>query len=222
MIHVKADGQPLILPGSFDEMKLHQFFTYIEAGDDGAAILSALSGVDLATIRQLRTPDLSSLFGSHLAYLTEEVDFTSLPVPSVLFIGEQKVKPPMNLGSETTFGQKTDIDRAIRTLNDEGKPANFLTLARVLLSTYLLPAISGHRYESQDQCEAILPIINGLPVTDALALSAFFLSSYKQMMSSGRMKLTVCPKQSTPYCPSKLLKWWMALKTMMPTLLSSR
>lgn len=213
MLNYTADGFAFAVPGDLDEMPLGRFLNFIESTDDSEA-LAAIAGVTVSDLRPLRAPDLSGILPA-LEYLQDLPDFKTLPAPKSLQIDGLTVVPPSNLGTQTTFSQKSDIDAAIRLMVKEGKKFNYINLSRVLLSTYLYPIVSGEKYEGQDQAKGILPLIDSLPVTDALPLAAFFLTSWSGEMRSGRLKCKATfQKRKKITLTSKLLQWFKTWQRM--------
>lgn len=218
MLHLSADGLSFTLPAAWHELSLGQFLALSDITTD-ADLLGILSGIDTTRLRALRTPDLSHLIATQLNYLTQDPDFDSLPVPTRLTINQTTITPPTNLGTQTTFGQKVDLDGIIQAMTEAGQPVTGTTTARAMLTIYLYPLVSGQPYDSPQQADSILPLIDALPVTEAIPLAAFFLTSWKQTMPSGRLSWQHRPRPKMP-SPGRLRAWWRALIATIRTSLS--
>ncbi|GAB3546360.1 hypothetical protein [Spirosoma fluminis] len=195
MLTVKAPNIVLTFPSRWEEVTLAQFATLHrtmlrETGDETQFLfrwaLEAFAS-DLHALHQMGAAEETQIL-SRLTFLDTLPDFENLPVPQRI----AGVTPPSELGACTLL-QKWSVDEQIEELEEEGQVVNFITIALPLLSIYLYPLLTGKPLTATSQIEQIKEQIEGLPCTGALALSAFFLRSYKSTSTSGKTSFSISP-----------------------------
>ena len=218
MLTVKADSLTFPLPQSWDEVTFGQERLLAQA-TDVPAYLSILSGKPLSELRPLRAPDLADLYNTHLHFIRTRPDFQSLPPSKTLTIGKVIITIPTHLGSQTTYGQKVDIDQELKNmpLSDDDE-VNLRLVAPLLLSVYLVPLLTNTPYEDIEQARAILPQLDSLPCTTALPIAAFFLRNYFSPTPSGRIVWQQSPCPMTPSVASWRLSIRRVLARLIPSL----
>ena len=177
MLHVQADTLSFTLPGDWSEISLSQFLAYLAAQTDTEQLI-ALSGLTPAELRYHPAFDLSRVI-NQLAYLQTIPDWSTWPRPSKLTLEEKIIILPATLGEMALLGQMWDADTLYRAMSTDDQPPTYLTMAQVLLSIFLYPTITGEKYTDHQQASTIIPLLETLPVTDALPLAAYMFESWK-------------------------------------------
>ncbi len=206
----RADSLSFRLPTSWDEVTFGQERA-LYAATSSLAALVALTGHNEAELRSLNLPTLNSIVADHLTFLQTRPDFSALAIPSTVtipgltpktwkqrslgrfrignkfLVGNKTITIPQHIGSQTTYGQKLDLDEELKKLDlPDDDDAALHVVAPLLLSIYLAPLITGKPYTDIEQARAVLPLLDALPCTIALPVAAFFFISYFSPTSSGQ------------------------------------
>lgn len=190
MYHVTVNHLRFSIPSAWHELTLSQAVTFLSEEVNDRELLVLLSGVDELQFRALKVEALLTGLAPMFRFLGKVPDFPALPVPEELYMPDGRLIDVPDRSDLWTTGQKWDIDEELKQMEADEVPVNFITTARLLLSVLLAPRITERPYQDIAQAQAIFPIIDQLPATDALALSAFFLTSYLTPISSGQIKWT--------------------------------
>lgn len=208
MLHVQADTLSFTLPGDWSEMGLGQFLTYLAAQTDTEQLM-ALSGLTPDELRHQPAFDLSRVI-NQLAYLQTIPDWSTWQRPSQLTLEGKLVNLPATLGEMALVGQMWDADTVYRAMTTDDQPPTYLTMAKALLSIFLYPTITGNKYTDHQQASTIIPLLETLPVTEALPLAAYLFESWKHPKPSGRITVEPVP-------PARLAMWSTLLGRIWPT-----
>ncbi len=175
----RAGSLSFRLPTSWAEVTFGQERALFAASSALQALV-ALTGHGESELRSLNLPTLNSIVADHLSFLQNRPDFSALAIPSTVTI-------PQHIGSQTTYGQKLDLDEELKKLDlPDDDDSALHVVAPLLLSIYLAPLITGKPYTDIQQARAVLPLLDALPCTIALPIAAFFFISYFSPTSSGQ------------------------------------
>jgi len=206
-VKVTALNLKITFPNSWEEVTLRQFLNLherVRINDEGEPyylIKDALEcfASDLAGLHQLGAHEEAKIRLA-LKFLDNRPNFLKLTEPQRI----AGVMPPRTLGN-CNLKQKWTIDQLIEDWTEEGKAVDFMSLSVPLLSVYLYPKLTGKPFTDEDQIDEVLSIIEALPVTQALPLSAFFL---RKLVNSTPSGLATSPSPSPNPPPSG---WLMTL-----------
>ena len=191
MLTVNADTLTFQLPTEWHEVTLFQATALLDAANS-LDITAILSGVSVADLRAQRTPDLLTRLAPYLEFVENPPAFTELPPAKSITLNSQLITPPTNLGVESTVGQTFDVSAELKTIYDgldEEESPSLYDVCLTVLGIYLAPVYHKLPYTDIEQAKVIHPYILSLPVTDALPLTAFFLTSTQAKPPSGRLSL---------------------------------
>ena len=167
---------------------------------------------DLLLIHPRRISEiLRAVVPSHLPYLKNRPDFAGMPLPSRI----AGITPPDELGACTLL-QKWSVEELIQEQTDEGEDESldFVSLSVTLLSIYLYPLLTGKLLENTSQIAEITDLIDQLPVTEALPLSAFFLTNWENLTPTGRTSYAISyPNQPPKAWPTRWFPNWKTIRS---------
>lgn len=206
MLHLQADTLSFTLPGDWSDMSLGQFLAYLAAQTETEQLM-VLSGLTPDELRHQPAFDLSRVI-NQLAYLETIPDWSTWPRPSQLTVDKKTIDLPATIGEMALVGQMWDADTVYQAMTVDDQPPTYLTMAGALLSIFLYPTITGKPYVDQQQASAITPLLETLPVTDALPLAAYLFESWKHPKPSGRITVTTISPVKPKRWPAILGRLW--------------
>ena len=210
MFQVKTPTSEFTLPSGWPEVTLSQYLNLFDKqviDDDGqpsyqvADVLYVLAS-DAALLEQLTSADQELLL-QQLTFMGQQPDFSQL-TGSVEVNG---VRLPTDFRNGTLL-QKWTIEQVVRDSSNEGKSANFISIAVPVLTIYLYPILTGKPLTDASQVDEVLAQVEALPVTSALPLSAFFLDRLTTQLLRGATVGTLLPVTRSLPWPQRLRMNW--------------
>lgn len=205
MLHLQIDSRSFTVPADWSEISLSQFLAYLEAETE-ADIIAALSGLTPAEFRRQQAVDIS-LMMSQLPYLQAIPDFKSWPVPAQLTIHDQVIHQPARLAQKAIVGQGWDISTIYRQRKANQQTVDPRSMAQIVLCVYLYPLVSGKAYTTAEEAFSIAPLIDALPVTDALPLAYALFEGWQHPQPSGRIIVTPIPAANASRRQHRHYRW---------------
>ncbi len=191
----------ILFPDSWDEVTLKQFNQLRSLPEEATTIDVLIILADAPEhLTGLNDPLADAEIMKGLGFLASIPDFLALPAPEVVILRGAKVRVPENIGLET-YGQKLAVDELLKEITDTGASINPYTAAIPLISVYL----SERPFVDLEQARALMQEVEKMKATEALALSAFFLTNWQNLTSSGALSLRTLKR---PTKPKTWLKFW--------------
>lgn len=215
----KADDLTLTIPTSWDEVTLDQYTKLYQAMTDDLTVdmvISILSNLSADELRKTTAYDLDYVLAEHIDFIYNEKIVIPEGKPERLTIGGRSISVPDNtMQASATYGQIVDIRHVIQVFQDKGSTPNSLELAEDLLTIFLWPYLTDEPYQDRHHAKRYWNEIKQVNCIDALRLSAFFLSNFSKLQSSGRIK-EVKSQKTRRIRP--LFRGWLASLTLKFTL----
>lgn len=212
MLTVKAPNIHFTTASDWDEVKLHQFIeldarrTLDEEGNAFYTFRDMLEcfSSDVSQLHQLGAAEEAKLI-KNLPFLKKRPDFRTLPPPDTI----AGVRPPDELGACSLL-QKWSVEEVMKEFDEEEKAIDFVSIAPKLLAIYLYPLLTGKLLTQSSQADEIIEQIEELPVTKALPLSAFFLTNWNNLTSTGQTSYVISyPERQEK---TSLIRWFRSLR----------
>lgn len=111
MIYLKHGKNKIEVPQIWAELKLHQWESLRQAGDDQKKIISILTGLTIDVVEHLSMASII-VITEGAKFLSEKFDTKKWVVPEVLKLGEYTVYPKIDI-KEKEYGQKVLLTDAV-------------------------------------------------------------------------------------------------------------
>lgn len=194
-LRIKEAGIYFSVAEGWGELTFGTWLDILDADNDEAEILSALSGVDIETLLDSNAPELSELVHKKLKFLNSyPKGFEESPKPKTVAIGDKLCKVPEALGAVLNWRERLDLDEYIKRAGQ--KDATVEATGLMILSVVFFEQLTGRHYKDMSEVDEVKDLIRGLPALPAVKLSTFFLANSLSSVTSGKLEYAKPPEKT--------------------------
>lgn len=172
-LEIKYQGKKHMVnfPSGWDEITFRQLVSLRQdsTGEVGR-LLEILTGIERQAWMNMHIGITGTIAGL-LEWVSQKIDWYSLPVPKTIRIGEKKYKVPFDLGLKT-FGQKITLEAKVQKAMEEKR--DLFEIMPDVMAIYFQPLVDDAPF-NDERVEEIKDLFYDCPAVHVFPIAAFFL-----------------------------------------------